>query len=146
MPEIRHKLQQIYHEILDYEQEFNKKPHSVTLIAVSKTQSADDIMEACQFGQTQFGENYIQEALEKIDHLKEKRLEWHFIGPIQSNKTRAIAESFTWVHSIDRLKIAQRLNDQRPEHLPPLQVLIQVNTNNENSKSGCHFEELASLA
>jgi len=146
MPEISLRLQQIYNEILDYEEEFNKNPHSVTLIAVSKTRSVAEIIDACQNGQTQFGENYLQEALEKIEQLKENRLIWHFIGPIQSNKTRAIAEKFDWVHSIDRLKIAQRLSDQRPDNIAPLQVLIQVNTNNEESKSGCNFAELEALA
>ncbi|NOY66509.1 MAG: YggS family pyridoxal phosphate-dependent enzyme [Gammaproteobacteria bacterium] len=146
MPEISHRLQQVYNEILDYEEEFSKKPHSVNLIAVSKTRSASDIEEACKFGQTQFGESYLQEALDKIKQLQAYDLEWHFIGPIQSNKTRAIAENFTFVHSVDRLKIAQRLNEQRPKNLPPLQILIQVNTNNETSKSGCHFDELTRLA
>jgi len=146
MPEISHRLQQIYQEILDYEEEFNRKGNSVIIIAVSKTKPTSDIVEACKYGQTQFGESYLQEALEKITQLKGSNIEWHFVGPIQSNKTRDIAENFAWVHGIDRIKIAQRLNDQRPDNFPPLQVLIQVNTSNETNKSGCSFEELETLA
>jgi len=146
MPEIRHRLQQIYQEILDYEEEFGRKSHSTQLIAVSKTRPASDLLGAYKSGQTKFGESYLQEALEKMTQLSEKAIEWHFIGPIQSNKTRSIAEHFDWVHSIDRLKIAQRLSDQRPQQLPPLKVLLQVNTSNEDSKSGCKFENIHALA
>ncbi len=119
--------------------------NSVHLLAVSKTRHADELKAAIQSGITQFGENYLQEALAKIDELKDYPLTWHFIGPIQSNKTRAIAEHFDWVHSVDRLKIAQRLSEQRPATLPPLNICIQININDEASKSGIPLSELESL-
>jgi PLP dependent protein len=118
----------------------------VSLLAVSKTFSAMAVREAYSGGQTAFGENYLQEALEKIDALRDLPLEWHFIGPIQSNKTRAIAESFAWVHSVDRLKIAERLSAQRPSNLPPLNICLQVNVSEEESKSGVTPEEALPLA
>ena len=108
----------------------------VTLIAVSKTKPASDLQQAIDCGQRHFGENYLQEALEKIDTLQGQDLIWHFIGPIQSNKTSHIAQSFDWVHSVDRLKIAKRLNDQRPSESGVLNVLLQINIDNEPSKSG----------
>jgi len=114
----------------------------VTLIAVSKTKPATDLQQAIDAGQRHFGENYLQEALEKIKTLKGQNLIWHFIGPIQSNKTVKIAENFSWVHSIDRLKIASRLNDQRPENLEKLNVLLQVNIDNEPTKSGIKVSEI----
>jgi len=119
---------------------------SVKLIAVSKAQSAAAIREAYTAGQTIFGENYLQEALDKQAQLTDLDIEWHFIGPIQSNKTQPIGQHFAWVHSVDRLKIAQRLNDARPAQLPPLQICIQVNVSNEDSKSGVLPAELAALA
>ncbi|SFM02112.1 YggS family pyridoxal phosphate-dependent enzyme [Marinobacter zhejiangensis] len=120
---------------------------SVKLLAVSKTRPADDISTAALAGQLAFGENYLQEALDKIGQLTDiPELEWHFIGPIQSNKTRAIAEHFSWVHSVDRLKVAQRLNDQRPDGQPPLNICLQVNIDQEPSKSGCQPEEAIALA
>jgi pyridoxal phosphate enzyme (YggS family) len=118
----------------------------VSLLAVCKTFSAEAVREAYQAGQTAFGENYLQEALEKIETLHDLPLEWHFIGPIQSNKTRAIAENFAWVHSVDRLKIAERLSAQRSPHLPPLNICLQVNVSGEESKSGVAPEEVAQLA
>ncbi|MGZ8257752.1 MAG: YggS family pyridoxal phosphate-dependent enzyme [Methylotenera sp.] len=118
----------------------------VKLLAVSKAQSALAIREAYAAGQTMFGENYLQEALEKQTELTDLAIEWHFIGPIQSNKTQLIAQNFAWVHSIDRLKIAQRLNDARPAHLVPLQVCIQLNVGGETSKGGVAQHELESLA
>ncbi len=123
-----------------------RDPQTVQLIAVSKTQPAAAIAAAYASGQRRFGENYLQEALEKqiaLQHLSE--LEWHFIGPIQSNKTRPIAEHFSWVHSVDRLKIAQRLNEQRPVHLPPLNICVQVNIDDETTKSGVSLAELPAL-
>jgi len=114
----------------------------VTLIAVSKTKPAADLQQAIDAGQRHFGENYLQEALEKIDILKGQNLIWHFIGPIQSNKTKQIAQNFSWVHSVDRLKIAKRLNDQRPENLAKLNVLLQVNIDNEPTKSGVLIDEI----
>jgi len=109
---------------------------AVTLLAVSKTFGADAVQAAFAAGQTAFGENYIQEAVDKIVLLRHLPLEWHCIGPIQSNKTRLVAEHFDWVHTVDRLKIAQRLSEQRPSHLPPLQVCIQVNVDGGPTKSG----------
>ena len=121
---------------------------SVTLLAVSKTFDAAAVREAATAGQRAFGENYVQEALDKITALADLRaaLEWHLIGPLQSNKTRVVAEGFDWVHSVDRLKIAQRLSEQRPAHLPPLQVCLQVNISGEASKSGLAVAEVAPVA
>lgn len=119
---------------------------SVGLLAVSKTKPAAAVREAYAAGLREFGENYLQEALEKQAELSELALIWHFIGPIQSNKTKPIAEHFAWVHSVDRLKIAQRLSEQRPSHLPPLNICLQVNVSAEDSKSGCAPAELAALA
>lgn len=118
----------------------------IGLLAVSKTKPAAAIREAHAAGLRDFGENYLQEALEKQAELDDLPLIWHFIGPIQSNKTRPIAEHFDWVHSVDRLKIAQRLSEQRPAHLPPLNICLQVNVSAEDSKSGCSTEDLAELA
>ena len=116
--------------------------NQVTLIAVSKTKPAADLQQAINAGQRHFGENYLQEALEKIEALKGQNLIWHFIGPIQSNKTKQIAENFSWVHSVDRLKIAKRLNEQRLENLEKLNVLLQVNIDNEPTKSGVLIDEI----
>ncbi len=114
----------------------NRTPESVRLLAVSKTCGAAQVESAWQAGQRAFGENFVQEALDKARELAHLDIEWHFIGPLQSNKTRPVAELFAWVHGIEREKIAQRLNDARPAHLPPLNVLIQVNVSGETSKSG----------
>lgn len=121
---------------------------SVTLLAVSKTFPAENVRDAFNAGQKLFGENYVQEALDKIEALSDIRsqIQWHLIGPLQSNKTRPVAEAFDWVHTVDRLKIAQRLSEQRPDSLPPLQVCVQVNTSGEDSKSGCAPEEALTLA
>ncbi|MCZ4320780.1 YggS family pyridoxal phosphate-dependent enzyme [Pseudomonas anguilliseptica] len=119
---------------------------TVGLLAVSKTKPAEAIRQAFAAGTRDFGENYLQEALEKQVELSDLALTWHFIGPIQSNKTKPIAEHFAWVHSVDRLKIAQRLSDQRPPHLPPLNICLQVNVSGEASKSGCNPDELPALA
>ena len=121
---------------------------SVTLLAVSKTFPADAVRQAWAAGQRAFGENYVQEALAKIDALSELRaqLQWHLIGPLQSNKTRPVAEGFDWVHSVDRLKIAQRLAEQRPQGLPPLQLCLQVNISGEASKSGVAPADVPALA
>ena len=119
---------------------------SVRLLAVSKTFPADDVRQAHAAGQTAFGENYIQEGVDKIAALRALPLQWHCIGPIQSNKTRLVAEHFDWVHSIDRLKIAQRLSEQRPAHLPPLQVCLQVNTDGGPTKAGVAPAEALALA
>ncbi|EDO25543.1 predicted protein [Nematostella vectensis] len=119
---------------------------SIGLLAVSKTKPAEAIRQAFAAGTRDFGENYLQEALEKQVELSDLPLTWHFIGPIQSNKTKPIAEHFAWVHSVDRLKIAQRLSDQRPAHLPALNICLQVNVSGEASKSGCNPDELPALA
>lgn len=124
----------------------SRDPQAVTLLAVSKTFGADAVASAFAAGQTRFGENYIQEAVQKISALRHLPIEWHCIGPIQSNKTRLVAEHFDWVHTVDRLKIAQRLSEQRPVHLPPLQVCIQVNVDGGASKSGVAPDEALALA
>lgn len=128
----------------------NRSPNEVKLLAVSKTFPAQAVENFALAGQRAFGENYLQEAVKKITQLAESpdcpHLEWHFIGPIQSNKTREIAEYFDWVHSVDRLKIAQRLSSQRPADKPELQVLLQINTSGEESKSGVELHEAIDLA
>lgn len=125
--------------------EYAKPADSVQLLAVSKTRTSDEIMEAFACGQRLFGESYLQEAVEKIDQLKGKGIEWHFIGRVQSNKTKPIAEKFDWAHSIDKLKHAQRLNDQRPQSMPPLNICLQINIDNEVSKGGIAPEDAAEL-
>jgi pyridoxal phosphate enzyme (YggS family) len=128
------------------ERQFQRPPGSVTLLAVSKGQSTDPIAAIAAAGQHCFGESYLQEALAKIEALRQFALEWHFIGPIQANKTRGIAAHFSWVHSVDRLKIAQRLSEQRPPHLPPLNVCLEVNISQESSKHGLNPAELQAVA
>ncbi|MCL1141539.1 YggS family pyridoxal phosphate-dependent enzyme [Shewanella gaetbuli] len=125
-----------------------RNPNEVKLLAVSKTKPANDIIEAYLAGQRLFGENYVQEGEQKILQLGEEfnDIEWHFIGPLQSNKTKVVAEHFDWMHTLSREKVAKRLNDQRPPHLPPLQVCIQVNISNEQSKSGVDEQEVFKLA
>lgn len=127
-------------------QAVQRDANSIHLLAVSKTKPAQAVREAHAAGMRDFGENYLQEALGKQAELTDLPLSWHFIGPIQSNKTRAIAENFAWVHSVDRLKIAQRLSEQRPADLPPLNICIQVNVSGEASKSGCTPADLPALA
>jgi pyridoxal phosphate enzyme (YggS family) len=123
-----------------------RDPASLQLLAVSKTKPASAIRELHAAGVRDVGENYLQEALAKQEDLRDLPLIWHFIGPIQSNKTKAIAEHFDWVHSVDRLKIAQRLSEQSPPGLPPLNICLQVNVSGEDSKSGCAPEDLPALA
>ncbi|AXM97034.1 YggS family pyridoxal phosphate-dependent enzyme [Pseudomonas plecoglossicida] len=123
-----------------------RDPASIQLLAVSKTKPASAIREIHAAGVRDVGENYLQEALAKQVELVDLPLIWHFIGPIQSNKTKAIAEHFDWVHSVDRLKIAQRLSEQRPAGLPPLNICLQVNVSGEDSKSGCAPADLPALA
>ena len=122
-----------------------RSPDTVRLLAVSKTWPLACILEAAEAGQRAFGENYVQEGIDKIAAITGRNLEWHFIGPLQSNKSRPVAEHFDWVHSIERLKIAERLSAQRPAYLPPLQVCIQVNVSGEASKSGCAPDEAPAL-
>ena len=123
-----------------------REPADVTLLAVSKTWPAEAVREAAAAGQRAFGENYVQEGVDKAEALRALGLEWHFIGPLQSNKTRPVANAFDWVHGIDRLKIAERLSAQRDVHLPPLNVCIQVNVSGEDSKSGVAPAEAVALA
>jgi len=150
MSVIRQNLQAVRQRITDAANSAQRDVHDVELLAVSKTFGADAVIAAAEAGQGAFGENYLQEALEKIAEVKATRpdleLEWHFIGPIQSNKTRPIAEHFDWVHSVDRLKIAQRLSEQRPAGLPPLNVCLQVNISGEASKSGVLPSETLAVA
>ncbi len=143
---IPEKISKIRDQIANFAIQYQRPPDSVKLLAVSKTHPVEKILQASAAGQHAFGENYLQEALEKITALQAHALEWHFIGPIQSNKTRAIAENFSWVHSLDRIKIARRLSDQRPESLKALKVLIQVNLDGESSKAGVSLQALDTLA
>jgi pyridoxal phosphate enzyme (YggS family) len=145
MTTISQRLKQIRSQINDAELAYNRQPGSVLLLAVSKTKLAEDIAAAYQSGQRHFGENYLQEALRKQQELGAYDITWHFIGPIQSNKTRPLATHFDWVHSVDSLKIAQRLSDQRPAHLPPLNICLQVNISDEQTKSGIALAELLQL-
>ncbi|WP_444943335.1 YggS family pyridoxal phosphate-dependent enzyme [Microbulbifer sp. ZKSA006] len=124
----------------------DRNPAEITLLAVSKTRPAEDLRSAFAAGQRHFGENYLQEALEKQDALSDLDIHWHFIGPLQSNKSRAVAERFHWMHTVDRLKIAQRLSAQRPAHIAPLNICLQVNIDGEQSKSGIAPQDLAALA
>jgi len=146
MSTIAENISTLAERIRSAAQAVQRDPASVGLLAVSKTKPASDLREAYDAGLRDFGENYLQEALGKQAELSDLPLIWHFIGPIQSNKTRAIAEHFAWVHSVDRLKIAQRLSEQRPPELPPLNICIQVNVSGEASKSGCSPEDLPALA
>lgn len=146
MTEIKKRLHSIIDQIHQAEQSSQKEPNSVQLLAVSKTWPAQKLREAAEAGQKKFGENYLQEALTKIEALSDLDLEWHFIGPIQSNKSRLIAEHFDWVQSVDRLKIARRLSEQRPSHLPPLNICLQVNIDNETTKAGISATDLLALA
>ena len=142
------KLQLVRTRIDQVCRDCGRDPQGVALLAVSKTFPADAVREVFAAGQRAFGENYVQEALAKIEALADLRqqLQWHLIGPLQSNKTRPVAEAFDWVHSVDRLKIAQRLAEQRPPRLPPLQLCLQVNVSGEASKSGVLPAELPALA
>jgi pyridoxal phosphate enzyme (YggS family) len=144
--EISAALAQIRQRISDAEQRFNRDPDSVQLLAVSKTKPVAAIQAAIDAGQSCFAENYLQEAVEKIMYFNNPQLIWHFIGSIQSNKTRDIAQHFHWAHTIDRIKIARRLNEQRPDHLPPLNICLQINISGETSKSGIAPDELIQLA
>lgn len=146
MSTIAENISTLGERIREAAQAVQRDPASIGLLAVSKTKPASDLREAYDAGLRDFGENYVQEALGKQAELSDLPLIWHFIGPIQSNKTRAIAENFAWVHSVDRLKIAQRLSEQRPPELPPLNICIQVNVSGEASKSGCSPEDLPALA
>ena len=142
---IADRLKSILTQIRLTETAYNRKPGSVLLLAVSKTKPAADIVAAYQAGQRHFGESYSQEALKKQRELGAFDITWHFIGPVQSNKTKALASHFDWVHSVDSLKIAQRLSEQRPSTHPPLNICLQVNVSDEQSKSGISLSELPQL-
>jgi PLP dependent protein len=146
MATIKDNLQQVHARIHDACAAAQRPVQSVTLLAVSKTFDAQAVREAFDAGQRAFGENYVQEALAKIERLSDLQIEWHLIGPLQSNKTRVVAEAFDWVHSVDRLKIAQRLSEQRPPQLPPLNICLQVNISGEASKSGLVPAEVGEVA
>lgn len=146
MTNIQQNIFDINNKIREYEARYNRQPNSVALLASSKKQTIEDIREAIRAGQTVFGENYLQEALEKMGALADENLEWHFIGSIQSNKTKKIAEHFSWVDSVSNIHIAKRLNDQRPLHLPPLNICIELNISGETTKSGTTFDEILPLA
>ena len=146
MSKIRHNLQIIGSEIEQSCAAAKRQSEEVQLLAVSKRQGVDAIREAYAAGQRAFGENYVQEMLEKAKFLSNQDIEWHFIGPLQSNKTKEVAAVAAWVHTIDRLKIARRLSEQRPDKLPPLNVCLQVNVNQEASKSGVSLREVEALA
>ncbi len=143
---IQSHLEQIRQQVHDAESRYNRAPGSVQIIAVSKTRSAEEIRDAATWQQCHFGESYAQEAIDKISQLGDLRLTWHFIGPIQKNKTKSIAQHFDWVHSLDRAIIAERLNVQRPEHMTPINVCVQININQEDTKSGVSPAELPALA
>ena len=147
MPTIHDKLLRLSATIRELEKKYQRPPHSVSLLAVTKGQPLEKIQEALATGQHHFGENYLQEALSKMDQLQDPALEWHFIGSIQSNKTRQIAERFAWVHTVCNKKIAQRLNDQRPKDLPPLNICLELNLGKESTKAGItEVEEVQALA
>lgn len=139
------RFQAVLERIRIAESQFQRPPGSVRLLAVSKTHPATAVAALAAAGQHCFGENYLQEALDKMAELAALNLEWHFIGPIQTNKTRGIAEHFAWAHSVDRLKIAERLNAQRPDHLPPLNICLEVNIDREPSKHGFDENALADV-
>jgi len=146
MSSIAQSLEKIRNRVTVLERRYQRPPDGVRILAVSKTKPPQAVRAAAEIGQREFGENHVQDALTKLDALADLDLVWHFIGPIQSNKTRIVATRFDWVHSIDRAKIAQRLNEQRPEDLPPLEVCIQVNVSGEGSKSGVDPGEVYELA
>ena len=143
---IASRLHAVHARIAKVVQSLDRQPDEITLLAASKTNPAERVREAWLAGQRIFGENYLQEALAKMQALADVPIEWHFIGPIQSNKTKRIAENFAWVHSVDRAKIADRLSKDRSDSLPPLQICLQVNVSGEASKSGVAPEEVANLA
>ncbi len=146
MTTITDRLHSAINNIQTCEKKCQRISQSVQLIAVSKTKPNDDIAQAINAGQRHFGENYVQEGIDKVAFFNDPLLVWHFIGPIQSNKTKLVAVSFDWVHTIDRLKIAQRLSNQRPSEQSKLNVCLQVNISGEQNKSGINADEVMSLA
>ena len=146
MNTLTERINQIRAQITNSEHRYQRPTGSVTLLAVSKTRPLADIETAWASGQRDFGENYLQDALPKVSAMADKDINWHFIGPIQSNKTRPIAEHFQWVHSVDRVKVAQRLSEQRPAKLPPLNICLQVNVSRDPAKAGVSPEEALTVA
>jgi len=146
MTTITERLKSAISAIQTNEKKYHRHTKSVQLIAVSKTKPVADISEAIAAGQRHFGENYVQEGVGKVEHFDDASLIWHFIGPLQSNKSKLVSEHFDWVHTIERAKIAQRLNDQRPKHMPALNVCIQINISGEHSKSGVAPKDALALA
>lgn len=146
MNDVAQRLHHVLERIRHAERAAGRAPGSVSLVAVSKRQPVSRLLAAARAGQSAFGENYAQEALEKIPHLREYRPEWHFIGPLQTNKTKLVAEYFDWLHSLERLRVAERLSRQRPDALPPLQVCLQVNVSGESSKAGINPSDTVELA
>ncbi|MDR0806772.1 MAG: YggS family pyridoxal phosphate-dependent enzyme [Enterobacteriaceae bacterium] len=150
MTTIQQNLATVRQQIALAAQQCDRSPEEVQLLAVSKTKPVSAVQEAIDAGQRRFGENYVQEGVDKIQYFAASpfaaELEWHFIGPLQSNKSRSVAEHFHWIHTIDREKIASRLSEQRPTNMPPLNVLIQINISDEQSKSGISLDELPQLA
>jgi len=146
MSSIAQSLEIIRTRVTVLERRYERTPGDVRVLAVSKTKPPEAVLAAADAGQREFGENHVQDALTKLDAVQRRDLVWHFIGPLQSNKTRVVAARFHWVHSIDRAKIARRLNEQRPQGLPPLEVCIQVNVSGEISKSGVEPHQVEELA
>lgn len=146
MENIKTRLEQVLQRIRRAETKYGRSANSVKLLAVSKTWPAESLLAVAEAGQRAFGENYLQEALAKIDVIHNGEFEWHYIGAIQSNKTRDLASHFHWVHSVDRVKIAHRLSEQRPAELPPLNICLQINISNEASKSGIAVNEALAVA
>lgn len=145
MSSIAQQIKNVLNQIQEYETCYHRHPGSVQLLLASKSQPITKIQAAYDVGQTRFGENYVQEALLKIEALQHLPIEWHFIGAIQSNKTRLLAEHFSWVQTVANSKMAKRLNDQRPQHLPPLNICLQVNISHEPTKSGATAEGVIDL-
>ena len=146
MTTIGANLQAVLAHISGIARNCGRSAEDIRLLAVSKTWPASCVLTAAEAGQKAFGENYVQEGIDKIREVGRPDLEWHFIGPLQSNKTRSVAENFHWAHSIDRLKVAERLSQQRPDSLPPLQVCLQVNISHEETKNGVNEDEVIPLA
>jgi pyridoxal phosphate enzyme (YggS family) len=146
MPTIQENITAVQKRLQQAASDAGRNPAEIQLLAVSKTRNIAQISQAITAGVFCFGENYLQEAMDKIDQLDDSRLDWHFIGPLQSNKTRQAAENFAWVHTVDRVKIAQRLSAQRPDDMPALNICLQINIDNEASKSGFNRDQAVEVA
>lgn len=146
MPTIQENITAVQKRLQQAASDAGRNPAEIQLLAVSKTRNIAQISQAITAGVFCFGENYLQEAMDKIDQLDDSRLDWHFIGPLQSNKTRQAAENFAWVHTVDRVKIAQRLSAQRPNDMPALNICLQINIDNEESKSGFNQDQAVEVA